>query len=185
MEKVIPLVAPKPLTIGGAKARICASFISAVCLYIIPRTEVYDIGLTKKRMMPSPCHSPERLYRKPAGRSSKGFSFTMNVAWSEPWPAMKLYPRSCSRVFTAGLLASILSIWLTTSFVRSWLVPGAMDTVQNITPVSSSGTSPVFVVAIVTTRTTIPTTTDKPAITRWLMTLATPFLYFSRIFSYW
>ena len=59
----------------------------------------------------------------------------------------------------AGFVASIWSTSFTISRVRSWLVPGLADIITNKVPVSSLGTRPVFVVAIVMPNTTNPIAT--------------------------
>ena len=107
----------------------------------------------------------------------------INVAWSEPCPAMKLNPCNCSRLRIAGLLASIASIWSITSCVRTALVAGGIDTVQNNVPVSSLGTNPVLVVFIVRNRAMAPTKTNTPVRIGFLTSFSTLFLYLPKTLS--
>ena len=84
----------------------------------------------------------------------------------------------------AVLLASMASTWSMTSRVRSTLVAGGIETTQKSVPVSSSGTSPVFVVDIVAMRATIPTTTAIMAMMgRWVI-FVTLLRYLPRILLY-
>ena len=151
----------------------------------MPSTEPDSIGLTKRASMPPPVIALLMRWKKPPGRSSNGFSLMMKVAWSEPWPAMKLYPMMASRRWMAGVPASILSTWSTIFSVRSWLVPGAAEMVTKRVPVSSSGTSPVLVVAIRMTSTAIPATIVPAVIMPWRIIHSTPPLYLLVIFSNW
>ena len=89
-----------------------------------------------------------------------------------------------ARVSTYGLLLNILSICSVTLRVSVCDIPGSKETVAKSTPVSSSGTSPVLVVAIVITNATIPKTTETPVTRRLLIIFSTDFLYFVLIFSY-
>ena len=76
----------------------------------------------------------------------------------------------------AGSAARMLSTSLIIWRVRATDVAGGIEMVQNTVPVSSSGTSPVFVVYIVPTRAAMPMTTARPMSTGLRTVFSTLFL---------
>ena len=105
----------------------------------------------------------------------------INIPFDAPWPLIIPLPVTLENIRTWGISLIRLSISSITTLVCSKFVPGEVRTSTKIVPISSCGTSPVFVVFIKINNPAPAITNNTPANHLCLNIKNTPVLYFITI----